>query len=532
MNVVEVDRLNVEVSRTRARVARDVCFEIEAGKILALVGESGSGKTTVAMALLGHTRRGATITGGTVRLAGADILSLDRDSLRAMRGRDVSYIPQNPGIALNPSQRVGRQVAEVLETHGIGLPEKRRERVAAALQDVALPSDDAFLNRYPHELSGGQQQRLMIAMAFIAKPRAIVLDEPTTGLDILTQAHVLSTIRDMCRRHKVCALYITHDLAVVAEIADSVMVMLKGEIVEVGDKDQVLHRPAHRYTRSLLAAAPDITAFKASKGSARAEPLADKAKLAVLSGKNLSKSFGRLQVLHGLNFELRSGEVLALVGQSGSGKTTLGRSLMGLSGGCSGEIRFKGDLLPAALFDRSNDQRRTLQYIYQNPHASMNPRRTIAENVSSPFQHFFGMSRRDAHRRSVDLLAELSLPKSIADAFPREISGGECQRASIARALACSPDVIICDEITSALDVSVQASIIKLLQDLSRERGLALLFITHNIALVASIADSVAVMQGGTIVDYGPTARVLGEPRHPYTIELIEKTPSVSLSRR
>jgi peptide/nickel transport system ATP-binding protein len=582
VSVVEVSRLRVELTANRQEIVDGIDLELGRGEIVGLVGESGSGKTTVAMALLGHARRGTLIARGSIRIAGTDVLALRPDELRRARGKLVSYVPQDPSSALNPALRIGTQLTEVLDAHPE--PGDPRGRIDETLTEVRLPSGDDLLRRYPHELSGGQQQRVCLAMAFLLRPQLIVLDEPTTGLDVTTQAYVLETVRELCRSHQAAAVYVSHDLAAVASLARRVLVMYAGRIVEAGPTRDLFELPGHPYTRKLIGAIPDISSRRlleaipglvpapgtrpagcvfaprcahvrpactatepvqvelarghfarcsrlgeidrSPAGVARERPPAGAA-AALLEIRDVSASHGTRQVLHGVSFELQPRECLALVGESGSGKTTLARAIVGLHPPRSGEIRLRGKALPGTARERSAELCRAVQYVFQSPTSSLNPRRTIGEIVRTPLDHFFATRGRAADARVFDLLDRVSLAPAVARRYPGELSGGERQRVSIARALAAEPELLICDEITSALDTSVQAAIVRLLEELQETEQLAILFVTHNLALVRTIADRVVVLSQGRIVEAGSTERVLGSPTHPYTVELIADTPTL-----
>jgi peptide/nickel transport system ATP-binding protein len=542
------------------------------------------------MALLGHVRRGGEVGGGAIAVDGRDISALGGDELRRLRGGVVSYIPQDPGTALNPALRIGTQLAEMLEAHASSWSEEeRRKRVREALGEVALPTDDVFLRRYPHQLSGGQQQRVAIAMAFANRPKVIVCDEPTTGLDVTTQARVLETVRDLCRSHRVAALYVTHDLAVVAELADRVAVMYAGRIVESGPREAIFSAPRHPYTRRLLRAVPDIAGKRTVVGipgraalpGSRPEgcffhprcPLADDESRSafppvsdvggghtvrcfhhtdavqhaepegagqlgprtvgeelVLTVRDLDAHYGASHALFRIDLDVHREECLALVGESGSGKTTLARAVSGLHSDYTGQVRLRDDPLPEAARRRSREARKEIQYIFQNPYASLNPRRTIGQTIGRQLQLFYPGSRADTGRRVAECLERVALSSSAASRFPDQLSGGERQRVAIARALAAQPSVLICDEVTSALDVSVQAAIIELLGELRREMGLSMLFITHDLALIRTIADRVAVMNQGRIVEEGPVDAILTAPSADYTRELLANTPSIEIA--
>jgi peptide/nickel transport system ATP-binding protein len=589
--VLVVDGLRVEVEGRGVDIVDDISFSIEGGEVLGLVGESGSGKSTVGLALLGHTRRGARIAGGSVRVDGRDILACGEAELRAIRGRTVSYVPQDPASALNPALRIRRQLEEVLETHDFADSRAARAlRLREMLDEVLLPSDDDFLARYPHQLSGGQQQRVGLAMAFACRPRVIVLDEPTTGLDVTTQAHVLTTVRELCSAHGVAALYVSHDLAVVATLANRVAVMYSGRIVENGPERVLFRGAAHPYTRRLIEAIPEISGRHALEGipgmaprpgtrpdgcffvprcsyavpacsdalppleqvgekhavrcirhadvlatstadrrAATALPDPD-AGTALVTVRGLDASHGARQVLFGIDLTVQPRQCVALVGESGSGKTTLARCVAGLHRNFTGEVALKGKPLAPGARARGRSDRRELQYIFQSPYNSLNPRKTIAQIVSQPLKLFFDLDHDAEHRRVVATLDRVRLSSSVLTRYPHELSGGERQRVAIARALAAEPTLLVCDEITSALDVSVQAAIVELLGELQREMGLGLLFVTHNLALIRTIAELVVVMNQGRIVESGRVESVLAAPQDAYTKALLADTPSMELA--
>jgi peptide/nickel transport system ATP-binding protein len=582
---VVVTGLRVDLDGRGVDVVDDIDFAIAAGEVLGLVGESGSGKTTVGVSLLGDARSGASIVGGSVVVDGHEVVGLSHERLAALRGSAVAYVPQDPSMALNPALRLARQLDELFEFHEPDVTSaERRKRIGATLAEVGLPADEAFLARFPHQLSGGQQQRVTLAMAFLLRPRVIVLDEPTTGLDVTTQAHVLGTVRELCATHRVAALYVTHDMAVVANLAHRILVMYAGRIVEAGDCASIFQRPAHPYTRALIAAVPlvsgrrELTAIPgdtphpgerpggcafhprcaeavtacattapepvrvasghtarclraaelvgkpapgtgtlASRAASAAEPL--------LTVAHLDAFHGRRQILHDVSFALAPRECLALVGESGCGKTTLARSIIGLHHRHTGTITLRGAPVATKARDRPLEMRRSMQYIFQSPYNSLNPRRSIGEILGEPLRVLFSVAGAGARARVAQALERVSLSPSMASRYPHQISGGERQRVAIARALVCEPEVLICDEITSALDVSVQASIVRLLRRLQDEEGLALLFVTHNLALVRSIADNVIAMNSGRLVEAGAVDDVLDRPKESFTRELIAATP-------
>ena len=592
-HILQIDDLTISTVEEGQPIVSGVSFSIAAGEILGLVGESGSGKTTVGLALLGHIRKGLEHTAGTVTLYAshskkpAEMLTLDRDARRRLRGTRISYLPQDPALSLNPGIRVGKQIREVLDIHQYGDSEAgRRERVRSVLREVGLPDDDAYQRRWPHQLSGGQQQRIGIAMAFAMYPDVIVLDEPTTGLDVTTQEQVLETIRGMTVTNNVAGLYITHDLAVVSEIADRVAVMLNGELVEWGEASRVLYHPEHEYTRRLVAAVPDLAGKNhldgnggsrmvlsesaapspgpnggsaeqveglaelgggsVQPGGGSAEPeeesgaardgldvtrvtreRADQNGSVALTVCDLSVSFGKHAVLSGVNLEIGAGTCTMLLGQSGSGKTTLARSIAGILSEYSGTVEYRGEALARSTRHRSSKQRQQIQYIFQSPYSSLNPRRTIGQSLSVPLEMTGELNAAGRRDRVLDALDSVRLGREFYGRRPGDLSGGERQRAAIARALVNMPSVLVCDEITSALDVSVQASIISLLRRLQEERGLSMLFVTHNIALARHIASRVAILSHGQIVEHGLVDDVLDHPQDSYTQELLANVPTL-----
>ncbi len=591
---VIVTGLRVEMAHGGGDIVDEVSFSIAPGEVLGLAGESGSGKTTVGLALLGHARRGARVTGGSVRVGAIDVLSLTDRELREVRGRIISYVPQDPAAALNPALRVGTQLREVLRAHrACASAREASERIVEMLREVALPAEPAFIRRYPHELSGGQQQRIALAMAFACRPRLVVLDEPTTGLDVTTQAHVLATVRKLAASHQVAALYISHDLAVIAGLAQRLAVMYAGRIVEVGAAAELLAAAAHPYTRRLVAAIPRLTgqepltgipgrapapgdrppgcAFAprcelaaaecrtampalavvgaahlarcpraAAGGAVTTGPAASRmAGLAapagtapVLSAERIRAGYRDVTIVKGVSLAIARGECLALVGESGSGKTTFARAIAGLHPPASGRVLLDGQPLAATARRRPAEARRRMQYVFQNPYGSLNPRRTVRQIVGQPLRVLGGGTRQAADRRVAEVLEQVSLPPAIARCYPDQLSGGERQRVAIARALVSAPAVLICDEVTSALDVSVQAAIVELLTRLRADLGLAILFITHNLPLVGSIADRVAVMAHGQVIEVGATRTVLRHPSAPYTRQLIASAPALGPAGR
>jgi peptide/nickel transport system ATP-binding protein len=582
--VLRVDALRVELDAGDP-IVEDVSLELRPGEVLGLVGESGSGKTTTALALLGFARRGTRIGSGAVEVDGRALTGRDERIVRALRGREVSYVAQDPGVALNPSLRVEELIGDVLRAHGAA--PGGDGTVVAALGSVHLPADRAFARRYPHQLSGGQQQRVAIATALVCEPKVVVLDEPTTGLDVVTQARILEEIDRLRRERGVAVVYVSHDLAVVASIADRIAVMYAGRIVEEGPTASLLSRPRHPYTRGLLASVPDLghpRAIQSIPGVAvgvgerpagcafaprclqRSDDraLEEMPPLADLRGGHRVRCFEwartpplvvpelaappaverdapmlvveELRAEHGgrfdtvvaardVSFAVAVGECLALVGESGSGKTTIARCVVGLHPLAAGRVLLDGVPLAPRAARRPREARRRIQIVFQNPNDSLNPRHGVGDAVARPAQILRDLSARDARAEVARLLERVRLPARLADRYPGELSGGERQRVAIARALAAEPDLIVCDEITSALDVSVQAAVLELLAELRAELRLALLFITHDLGVVASVADRVLVLENGVVCDDGPVSTLLREPEHEYTRRLVAAAP-------
>ena len=504
----------------RVTVAEDISFSLARGRTLGLVGESGSGKSTVARTLLGHLRDGSRVDAGSVHIFDDDVFALPPGRLRELRGGTVAIVAQNAGHALTPSMRIGDQVREALEVHG--LPASP-DRIVDLFRLVRLPFPDTIGSRYPHQLSGGQQQRVAIAMAVATNPQILVLDEPTTALDVITQAAVLALVNDLREQFGMAVLIVSHDLGVVSAVADDVLVMRNGREVEHGPTGQVLGAPTQAYTRELIEAAPriegvDVPTPRVTEGDT------------VLLCRDVDIRYPhapRLAV-SGFNLEVRRGETVAVVGESGSGKSTVATALAGLALVENGEAALwssdgaRNDLLGSAA-KRPVDVRRSVQMIFQNADLALNPRRSVGDSIARPLQVFGRVSSRSASRdRVATLLTEVGLGPDFADRVPAQLSGGQRQRVGIARALAAEPSLLIADEITTALDVSVQAAVLELLEELRDQHALACLFISHDLAVVRSIADRIVVMKDGLMVETAPTAALFDNPRHPYTRTLLD----------
>ncbi len=511
----------------RAYALSDFSLTVGEGEIVCLVGESGSGKSLAANAVMRllpepHVR----VSRGTIRLDGQDLLALPEADMRAIRGDRMAMIFQEPMTALNPQKSVGWQIDEVLKLHTRLSKAERKARTLEILGDVHIPDPASTYNAYPHQISGGQRQRVMIAMALVLKPQLIIADEPTTALDVTTQKQILKLIKDLQQAQGTGILFITHDFGVVAEIADRIAVLRLGEMVEQGPASQILLNPQHPYTQKLIAAVPALTPPPAKPVSN--EPV-------VLEAKNLCKTFAArggflsgkrdpVMAVKDLSFQLRRGETLGVVGESGSGKTTVSRIVTRLLESDSGEVRIDGRDLLSASRSELRALRKDIQMVFQDPMASLNPRRRVVELIAQgPIVQ--GVARDAAHARARELLSLVELPPAAAERYPHEFSGGQRQRIGIARALAMEPRVIVADEPVSALDVSVQAQVLKLLADLRDRLHLSLLFVTHDLRVAAQLCDKVIVMSKGEIVEAGPTAAVFATPQHPYTRALLDSIP-------
>ena len=497
------------------RIVKDLSLGLDRGQVLGLIGESGAGKSTLGLAAMGYARRGCRISHGEIRLDGLDLRTAGPGALLDVRGRRVAYVAQSAAAAFNPAHRLLGQVLEVTRIHGGLDRERARARAIGLFERMALPDPERFGDRYPHEVSGGQLQRAMTAMALAGEPDLIVFDEPTTALDVTTQIEVLAIIREVVREVGAAALYISHDLAVVAQIADRIKVLRDGEEIEEQPAGDLLEAPGHAYTRALLgvrSAAPKAPAPRT---------------VPILEVRSIRASYGRIRVLHDVDLTVHRGRSLAVVGESGSGKSTLARVICGLLPPRSGSLWFDGAPLPRRLADRGPEVRRRIQLVYQNPDVAMNPRHTIGDVVGRPVEVFLGAGAEHAAERTRELLGLVDLPADLERRYPGQLSGGQKQRVCIARALAAEPDLVICDEVTSALDPLVADGIVELLMRLQRETGVACIFITHDMAMVRSIADEVTVLKDGGVVEAGGRDEIFAPPRADYTDLLIASTPEM-----
>ncbi|UDL93143.1 ABC transporter ATP-binding protein [Lichenihabitans sp. PAMC28606] len=521
-DLLVVDKLRIEVRTDRGHgpvLVDDVSFTLRRGEVLGLIGESGAGKSTIGLSTLGYSRSGCVVTGGSMLLGGHDIRTMTADQRRGLRGRGVAYIAQSAAASFNPSMTIMDQVCEVAVRQGLMNRSEAEVAARGLFRELELPNPDAFGARYPHQVSGGQLQRAMAAMAMVSRPDLLVFDEPTTALDVTTQVDVLASFRKLIREHGTAALYITHDLAVVAQIADRIMVLRQGKMVELGYADQVLNNPREDYTKRL------VTERSFAHSGKSAEQAAEKP---LLSIQRVTASYAKFaNVIQDVSIDVRRHDTVAVVGESGSGKSTLARVVMGLLPRKEGEITFEGQSLPARLADRTKDQLRRVQMIYQMPDVALNPRQTLLDVIGRPMTFYFNRSRKEVRERVLDLLRQIDLPESFIDRYPSELSGGQKQRVSIARALAAEPDLIICDEVTSALDQLVAEEILRLLQRLQDDLGVAYLFITHDLGTVKRIANKVVVMLKGRLVAAGETSDVFAPPYHPYTELLLSSVPEM-----
>lgn len=499
-------------------IVKDVSTSLDKGKVLGLIGESGAGKSTIGLSSLAYGRGGVEITGGQVFVNGRDILSMNRQGLNQLRGREVCYVSQSAAAGFNPAHRLIDQVIEATLEHGLATKAEAEERAVELFKALSLPDPENIGSRYPHQVSGGQLQRVMTAMALCSKPDLIVFDEPTTALDVTTQIDVLAAIKNAIRLTGVAALYITHDLAVVAQVADEIMVLRNGEMVEHGTAQQIIETPQEDYTKALVS----VRSITHAEKQQTAKPL--------ISMQNIVAGYGKgSMVLHDVSVDIFAGQTLAVVGESGSGKSTLARVLTGLLPASSGQVTFEDRKLTAAQADRPLDDLRDIQMIYQMADTAMNPRQTVATIVGRPLEFYFGIKGKELEKRIAELLEKIELPAETAKRYPAELSGGQKQRVCIARALAANPKVIICDEVTSALDPLVADGILKLLLDLQARENVAYMFITHDIATVRAISDSIAVMHLGKLARYGKKSEVLAPPFDDYTELLLSSVPEMEI---
>ena len=534
--IVRIEKLSIALPEgaDRAFAVDRISFDIYPREIVCIVGESGSGKSMSANALMGLLPETVRVAQGRILLGGENLLDLSADALYDIRGRRVAMIFQEPMTALNPLMKVSAQIEEVFEAHHLLTPRERRQRALELLDEVGLPDPERAANSYPFQLSGGQRQRVMIAMALALEPEVLIADEPTTALDVTTQAQILELIRRLQSTHNMAVMFITHDFGVVAEIADQVTVMQRGQVVEQGTADEVLLSPGHSYTRKLIAAIPS--------GTAEARTAPEKGETGpLLQVEKLSKTyflgsglFGKQRQIHAVkevSFSLERGETLGIVGESGSGKSSVGRCLVRLQDPNGGHILLDGQDIATLKGEALRAMRQRIQMVFQDPYSSLNPREKVGRIIASgPIA--FGTDRATAHKEAERLLELVGLDGKAADRFPHEFSGGQRQRIGIARALALKPEIIVADEAVSALDVSIQAQVLDLLADLKRTLNLSLVFITHDLRVAANICDRVLVMRKGEAVEMGSAKAIFENPQHDYTRNLIEAIPGRATEAR
>jgi peptide/nickel transport system ATP-binding protein len=502
----------------RVTIVDGVSFDLQKGKVLGLIGESGAGKSTIGLSALAYGRGGAEITGGEVLLDGDNILALGKNGIRQIRGARVCYVAQSAAAAFNPAHRLGDQVVEASIKHGLMSKDEARKRALYLFGVLGLPNPESFGERFPHQVSGGQLQRAMTAMALCSNPELIVFDEPTTALDVTTQIDVLAAIKHAIEETHTAALYITHDLAVVAQISDDIMVLRHGRTVEYGSVRQIIEEPREDYTRALV----NVRQSLRQEATDQSDTL--------LKVENVSAEYSNgFKVLNDVSLHLPKGQTLAIVGESGSGKSTLARVITGLLAPSAGTISFAGKSLTPEVRHRPRDDLRRIQLIYQMADTAMNPRQTVRDIIGRPLTFYYGLRGATKTARVKELLDQIEMGNGFLNRYPAELSGGQKQRVAIARALAAKPELILCDEPTSALDPLVAEGILKLLLRLQEEEKLSYIFITHDIAIVRAIADSVAVMHRGRLVRFGPKSKALSPPFDDYTDLLLKSVPEMEI---
>ena len=531
--LLEVDDLKISARRdddSLLPIVKGVSFNVARGEVVALIGESGSGKTTIALSALGYTKPGLEFAGGEVRLESEDVITMESNQLRALRGQRVAYLAQSAAATFNPALTIGEQVTESCVLHGILDQKQANERAETLYRALELPDPDRLGKRYPHQVSGGQLQRLMAAMALCGKPDLLVLDEPTTALDVTTQIEVLKAFKSVIKQEGSAAIYVTHDLSVVAQIADHIVVLYAGEVQEHGSAEQVVNQPTHDYTRRLMRAVRPPPA--AGQGD---ETLGEhKRDVPALKVKDITAGYGRkrngvpaITVLRDVNVSIERGHTVGVIGESGCGKSTLARVMAGLLPAAHGQVLLDGNDLQPALQKRDRSELQKIQFVFQMADTALNPRQRIDHILGRPLEFYLGLKGKEKRRRIMELLDMVELPQDFAGRYPEELSGGQKQRVNLARALAASPEVLLCDEVISALDSIVGANVIELLKRLRKQTGVSFVFISHDLSTVASFADEIVVLYAGRVVEQGPADQVLSPPYHPYTRLLISSVPEL-----
>ena len=514
-------------------IVKGVDFKVRRGEVVALIGESGSGKTTISLSALGYCKPGLSFTGGEALLLGENLTDKTVDELRPSRGINVAYLAQSAAATFNPSIRINEQVTESPVLHGTKTQAEANEKALALYHALELPNPETIGDRYPHQVSGGQLQRLMAAMALCGDPDLLVLDEPTTALDVTTQIEVLKAFKKVIKEEGAAAIYVTHDLSVVAQIADHIVVLYSGEVEESGPVDTIINRPQHPYTKRLMAAIKPLP--EAGQGEVSSdEHLRDDAALAAVGidagyGGIGANGEAAIPVLRDINVAIERGKTVGIIGESGCGKSTLARVFAGLLPQTGGEILLHGEALPPAVGNRTREQLRKVQFVYQMADTALNPRQRIRDILGRPVEFYMGLRGKAKRERVEALLEMVELPIQFADRYPHELSGGQKQRINLARALAAEPEIVLCDEVTSALDTIVGANVIDLLTRLRRETGVSFVFISHDLSTVSSFADEIVVLYAGRVAEQGTTDSVLSPPYHPYTKLLISSVPETRI---
>ena len=516
--ILKITDLRVE-NLTGDVLVDNVSFELRPGEVLGLIGESGAGKSTIGLAAMVYARAGCRITGGSVEIEGKDSRKADAEGRRELRGRHIAYVAQSAAASFNPAHTILDQVCEMPIQHGLMNKAKAQAWAIELFRALDLPDPEKFGNRYPHQVSGGQLQRAMAAMAISCRPKILVFDEPTTALDVTTQIEVLALIKKLIREYNTAALYITHDLAVVAQVADRIMVLRGGKMIELGVTGDILNMPTTDYAKALVTERKAADKLSVDTHAKRGP--------SVLEVSNVVGAYDDFVAVKKVSMSVSKSETVAVVGESGSGKSSLARLIVGLLPRSEGSVRFNGVVLPPALKSRTADNLRRIQFIYQQPDVALNPRQTVGDIIGRPVEFYFKRSKAEVAKRVDELLEQVGLPKDYAGRLSTALSGGQKQRVSIARALAAEPDLIICDEPTSALDQLVADEILKLLKRLQDDLGVAYLFITHDLGIVRRIAHRTAVMLRGEIIAEGPTDQIFSPPFHPYTEKLLASVPEL-----
>ena len=533
--LLEVKDLRISAyndEKQEIKIVKGVTFDIYKGQVVALIGESGSGKTTISLASLSYTKPGLEFTGGEVRLNGEDVLTAPPLRQRQIRGANVAYLAQSAAATFNPAITINEQVTESAVLHGILSQEEATERAVELYHALELPNPDRIGFRYPHQVSGGQLQRLMAAMALCGKPDLMVLDEPTTALDVTTQIEVLKAFKKVIREENSAAIYVTHDLAVVAQIADHIVVLYGGEIMEQGSADQIINHATHAYTKRLM----DAVRPKPIAGLGTAVGEEHERDISAVSVSDMTAGYGgivngepAIPILRDVSVEVKNAHVVGVIGESGCGKSTLARVIAGILPQARGSVKLDDSELQGDLNNRKLDELQKIQFVFQMADTALNPKQTISQILGRPLEFYHGLRGKAKHAKVAEILEMVELPPAFASRYPMELSGGQKQRINMARSLAANPEVMLCDEVTSALDSIVGANVIKLLTALRDKTGVSFVFISHDLSTVASFADEIVVLYAGRVVEQGPTDEVLEPPFHPYTRLLISSVPELRI---